>query len=189
MPRSRIKRIDVRILGATNADLQKRVAQGRFRADLFYRLNVIPMTIPSLEGRKDDIPLLVREFIGRFAPKSKVTVSDRLLDRLSRYSWPGNIRELENLVERMVILRKSDVLSINDLPKDFGAVATLESASDEPSSQHLTFHEAEEKIVRDALNRSGWNRTKAAKHLNIARHVLLYRMKKYNIQEDRSESQ
>ena len=179
-----IKQIDVRVLGATNTDLQKRLAQGRFRADLFYRLNVIPMKIPSLEERKDDIPLLMKEFVGRYAPQDKVTASQQLLDRLSRYSWPGNIRELENLVERMVILRKSDVLSLKDLPKDFGAAVAFEPDSfQEPPPEHLTFHEAEEKIIREALGRSGWNRTKAAKSLNIARHVLLYRMKKYNIQE------
>jgi two-component system NtrC family response regulator len=87
----------------------------------------------------------------------------------------------------MAILRKSDVLSISDLPKDFGmTVADVSESSQEHSNEHLTFHEAEEKIIRGALDRCGWNRTKAAKHLNIPRHVLLYRMKKYNIDEDHS---
>jgi two-component system NtrC family response regulator len=184
------KQIDVRVIGATNIDLQKRVAQGRFRPDLFYRLNVIPMSVPSLEERKDDIPLLVREFVRRYAPRNKVTVSPKLLDRLSRYSWPGNIRELENLVERMVILRKSDVLSPKDIPKDFGTAVDFEPTySKDAPPQHLTFHEAQEQLIREALNRCGWNRTKAAKYLSIARHVLLYRMKKYRIQEDRSDSE
>jgi len=181
-----IKPIDVRIIGATNADLQKRVAQGRFREDLFYRLNVIPVRVPTLADRKEDIPALVKEFVRRYARSAKITASRELVDRLCEYSWPGNIRELENLIERMVILRKADVLSVRDLPSDFGAVpvGVTESASEEPSG-HLTFHEAEERIIREALDRCGWNRTKAAKYLNVPRHVLLYRMKKYKIEEAR----
>jgi DNA-binding NtrC family response regulator len=180
-----IRQIDVRVIGASNVDLQRRAAQGKFREDLFYRLNVIPIRVPSLAERRDDIPLLVREFVRRYAPKKDVTVSPDLMDRLSGYSWPGNIRELENLVERMVILRKSGTLSVRDLPADFGASAAVppELAKD-GDSRHLTFHEAEEKIIRQALDQCGWNRTKAAKYLKIPRHVLLYRMKKYDIRED-----
>jgi two-component system NtrC family response regulator len=111
------KQIDVRIIGSTNVDLQMRVAHGKFREDLFYRLNVIPITIPTLAERKEDIPALVSEFVRRHAPKTKITVSPDLMDRLSEYSWPGNIRELENLVERIMILRKADVLSVHDLPR------------------------------------------------------------------------
>jgi DNA-binding NtrC family response regulator len=182
-----IKQIDVRVIAATNVDLQRRVARGRFREDLFYRLNVIPITIPTLSDRREDIPALVREFVHRYAPKTKIAVSQDLLDRLSDYTWPGNIRELENLVERMVILRRSDVLSVRDIPRDFGTqpVRFTEHAGDE-SSDHLTYHEAEEKLVREALDRCGWNRTKAAKYLKIPRHVLLYRMKKYKIEEPQS---
>jgi two-component system NtrC family response regulator len=163
------------------------VAHGEFREDLFYRLNVIPITIPTLTERREDIPALVKEFVHRYAPRTTIAVSADLIDRLSQYPWPGNIRELENLVERMVILRKADVLSAHDLPKDFGRapVGVTRSAGEE-STGHLTFHEAEEKIIREALDRCGWNRTKAAKYLNIPRHVLLYRMKKYKIEEARS---
>ncbi|NIM65843.1 MAG: response regulator [Candidatus Latescibacteria bacterium] len=174
------RQIDVRVIGATNADLQKRVAQGKFREDLFYRLNVIPIEVPTLAERKEDIPALVKEFVRRYAPNTKVTASPELIDRLSLYSWPGNIRELENLVERIVILRKADVLSVRDLPNDFGVTP---AGVTESASEHLTYHEAEEKIIREALNKCGWNRTKAAKYLNIPRHVLLYRMKKYRIEE------
>jgi two-component system NtrC family response regulator len=178
------KQIDVRIIGSTNVDLQMRVAHGKFREDLFYRLNVIPITIPTLAERKEDIPALVSEFVRRHAPKTKITVSPDLMDRLSEYSWPGNIRELENLVERIMILRKADVLSVHDLPKDFGVAPTGVTGSvSAESADHLTFHEAEEKIIREALDKCGWNRTKAAKYLNIPRHVLLYRMKKHKIEE------
>lgn len=178
-----VRQIDVRVIGATNVDLQRRVAQGRFREDLYYRLNVIPIRIPSLAERKDDIPVLTAEFVSRYAGSEKVTVAPKLMKRLCDYEWPGNIRELENLVERMVILRRSDTLSIRDLPEDFGAVLDREPAVASEESRHLTFHEAEEKLVREALDKCGWNRTKAAKFLKIPRHVLLYRMKKYGIHE------
>jgi two-component system NtrC family response regulator len=175
------RRIDVRVIGATNVDLQRRVRQGRFREDLFYRLNVIPIVIPSLTERRDDIQLLTNEFINKFEPNSKITVSSELLNRLTSYSWPGNVRELENLVERMVIMRKSNTLSVSDLPPDFDQPVSDESDVD--VAGHLTFHEAEEKLVREALDKCGWNRSKAAKYLNIPRHVLLYRIKKYGIKE------
>ncbi|UCG51066.1 MAG: sigma-54-dependent Fis family transcriptional regulator [Candidatus Latescibacterota bacterium] len=182
-----LRQIDVRVIGATNADLQMRVAKGEFREDLFYRLNVIPIRVPSLADRREDIPILVKEFVDRYAPGDKVVVSRELIGRLEEYSWPGNIRELENLIERMVILRISDELSIRDLPTDFGETgidAVGSPVADRPL--HLTFHEAEEKMVREALDRCGWNRTRAAKYLDIPRHVLLYRMKKYKIEEERS---
>jgi len=173
------RRIDVRIIGATNVDLQRQVRQGKFRKDLFYRLNVIPIVIPSLVERRDDIQVLAREFVHKFEPKSTITISRELLERLSTYSWPGNVRELENLIERMVIMRKSNTLTLKDLPTDFDQ--PVSDDLDIGMSGHLTFHEAEEKLVRDALDKCGWNKSKAAKYLNIPRHVLLYRMKKYGI--------
>jgi two-component system NtrC family response regulator len=173
------RRIDVRVIGATNVDLQRQVRQGKFRDDLFYRLNVIPIVIPSLAERRDDIQVFAKEFINRFEPKSKITASPDLLERLSTYSWPGNVRELENLIERMVIMRESDTLTVKDLPPDFDQ--PVSDDLDIEMSSHLTFHEAEEKLVRNALDKCGWNKSKAAKYLNIPRHVLLYRMKKYSI--------
>jgi len=176
------RRIDVRVIGATNADLRRRVKQGKFREDLFYRLNVIPIVIPSLAERHDDVQMLAREFIHKFEPKTKITISRELLERLNTYSWPGNVRELENLIERMVIMRRSNTLTVKDLPADFD-----QPVPDDPDIEmtgHLTFHEAEEKLVRDALDKCGWNKSKAAKYLNIPRHVLLYRMKKFQIRED-----
>ncbi|MFH1756263.1 MAG: sigma-54 dependent transcriptional regulator, partial [Candidatus Latescibacterota bacterium] len=177
-----VKHVDVRIIGSSNADLQLRVSEGQFREDLFFRLNVIPIRIPSLVERLDDIPLLVKEFVRRYSPHKDISVSPEMMDHLRAHSWPGNIRELENLVERMVILRKADVLIIADLPDDFGQMMTAPArVAAKELPRHLSFHEAEEKLIREALNRCGWNRTKAAKHLEIPRHVLLYRMKKYNI--------
>jgi len=176
--------IDVRVIGASNVDLQRRVAAGEFREDLYYRLNVIPIRVPSLAERREDVPLLTKEFIRRNVPDGEVEVAPELMKRLSEYSWPGNIRELENLVERMVILRRSDILTERDLPPDFGMTADADAASSPEGGDHLTFHEAEERVIRDALARCGWNRTKAARYLEIPRHVLLYRMKKYDIREN-----
>jgi len=175
------RRIDVRVIGATNVDLQRQVRQRKFREDLFYRLNVIPIVVPSLAERRDDIQLFTREFINRFEPKTKITVSPELIERFSTYSWPGNVRELENLIERMVIMRKSGTLTVKDLPADFDQ--PVPDDLDVGMSGHLTFQEAEEKLVRDALDRCAWNKSKAAKYLNIPRHVLLYRMKKYRISD------
>lgn len=176
--------VDVRVIGATNANLQEQVARGRFREDLYYRLNVIPLRIPSLSARRDDIPILVKEFLRRFSQDGGVEVSARLMDELTRHSWPGNVRELENLIERMVVLRRSNMLTPKDLPDDFGVFDPRQNKSEtDRSTEHVTFQEAEEQLVRGALARSGWNRTKAAKYLNMPRHVLIYRMKKYGIEE------
>jgi two-component system NtrC family response regulator len=182
-----IRQVDVRVIGSTNVDLQNRIVQGKFREDLFFRLNVIPIRVPSLVERLEDIPLLAKEFVNRYSPKQGIAIAPELLEKLYQHPWPGNIRELENLVERMVILRKSDTLTIEDLPEDFGHAMTVPTESSQPEhSSHMTFHQAEEKLIREALDRCGWNRTKAAKHLNIPRHVLLYRMKKYNIEQPRN---
>lgn len=176
--------IDVRVIVATNVDLQEKVRQSLFRQDLYYRLNVIPIQIPSLRERRDDVAVLVKEFVHRFAPDENIVVSDPLLRRLIDHSWPGNVRELENLIERMVILRRSNTLSPKDLPDDFGNFySETERESLPKSSAPVSFHEAEESLVRDALKRSGWNRTRAAENLKIQRHILIYRMKKYGITE------
>lgn len=169
--------IDVRLLAATNDNLQERVKRGNFREDLYYRLNVIPLSVPSLRDRREDIPLLVREFLGRFSPTVPITVDDALTEKLRAHHWPGNIRELENLIERMVVLRKSDKLTIADLPLEYLSPThhTAESQTD------LGFHDAEKQLVLSALERSGWNKSRAAAQLKIPRHILLYRMKKYDI--------
>ena len=179
--------VDVRIIGATNANLQKQVGRGMFREDLYYRLNVIPLKIPSLSDRREDIPILVKEFIRRFSPEHSVGVSARLMNELTKHSWPGNVRELENLIERMVVLRRSNILTPRDLPDDFGVFDPRQNKTDtDRPVDHVTFKEAEEQLVRGALATCGWNRTKAARYLNVPRHVLIYRMKKYGIEESES---
>ena len=174
--------IDIRLIAATNVNLKERVAQRKFREDLFYRLNVIPLHVPSLRERKEDIRVLVDEFLRKFGRGRKIEVAEGLLRALEDYHWPGNIRELENLVERMVILRKKDLLTLDDFPSDFAMPVPVagDNAANE-ATRGLTFHEAEKKLIVDALNKAGWNKSRAAKYLNIARHVLIYRMKKHGI--------
>jgi two-component system NtrC family response regulator len=117
----------------------------------------------------------------RFSPEQNIDIDDRLMQRLSEHRWPGNIRELENLTERMVVLRKSDRLTVGDLPSDFGeAVRPMETAPAIPY-ESLSFHEAEKNLILSALERFNWNRSRAAEYLKIPRHILIYRMKKYSI--------
>jgi two-component system NtrC family response regulator len=175
-----IREVDVRVIAATNVDLQELVALRRFREDLYYRLNVIPIRVPSLSERREDIPLLARAFVERSATQAgakHVTVARTLMERLLEHDWPGNVRELENLIQRMVLLRRSDTLTLADLPDDFGH--TLRSA--DSGVPTLSLGEAEQRLICTALERAGWNRTRAARNLNIPRHVLIYRMKKYGI--------
>lgn len=179
------REIDVRIIAATNVSLKERVYAGGFREDLYYRLNVIPITLPSLRQRTDDIPILVKEFIHKFGKGSNISVSPKLMDKLMAYEWPGNIRELENLIERMTILRKADELTPNDLSDDFGKPdPRMRKLIESQSNEHMTYQENEKNLITEALNRCGWNRTKAAQYINIPRHVLVYRMKKYGISPD-----
>lgn len=182
------REIDVRLMAATNVDLRQQVARGKFREDLFYRLNVIPIHVPPLTERREDIPILTGEFLRRFAGGGKIQVSDDLMKTLVKHPWPGNIRELENLIERMVILRRSDQLTVADLPAEFDREFTAESPMTVQSPvESLTFHEAEKKLIVEALSKSAGNKSLAAKNLSIPRHVLVYRMKKYGLFYDNAQ--
>ncbi len=173
--------IDIRLIASSNVDLKARVREGKFREDLFYRLNIIPLVVPPLRERIDDLPVLIKEFLRRFAPGKNIDLDDKLMGRLENYDWPGNIRELENLTERMVILRKAEHLTLGDLPTDFGASGGKPPAVRTAENEELGFHDAEKKLIMEALDRAGWNRSQAAEHLKIPRHILIYRMKKYGI--------
>jgi two-component system NtrC family response regulator len=176
--------VDVRLIATSNVNLRERVASGKFREDLFYRLNVIPIIVPPLRERREDIPILIKEFIRKHGGGQNIKLAPELMKTLREHRWPGNVRELENLIERMTILRSGDVLTGEDLPEDFGALDSVNgNVVENEITNHMTYQEAEEMLVVNALNRFGWNRTKAAKYLNIPRHVLIYRMKKYSITE------
>jgi len=178
-------KVDVRILAATNRNLLDMVRKGEFREDLFYRLNVIPIDIPPLRDRKEEIPSLVKFFINRYSAnikKGKIEFSDGALEALVNYKWIGNIRELENFIERSVILNDGKTIKIADLPKEILNNSSQSTEFTIPD-EGINLDEVERSIIVQALKKANNNQTKAAKLLGITRHTLLYRMEKYNIKE------
>ncbi len=175
--------VDVRLIAASNVDLRDRVRAGKFREDLYYRLNVVPLHVPSLRERTEDIPLLAREFVGKYAANEEISLEPKLIETLMGHTWPGNVRELENLIARMVILRRDNILTVKDLPDDFGSFDPHERTGYESGKSRVTLEEAERNVIIEALEKTGWNKTKAARRLEIPRHVLIYRLKKFGIQE------
>jgi DNA-binding NtrC family response regulator len=183
-------KVNVRIITATNRNLEKDAAEGRFREDLFYRLNVIPIHIPPLRDRLDDIPLLIAHFIERFN-KSKgkrlTRFSDAALGALGAYPWPGNVRELENLVERMAILHTEGEIDLPHLPEKFSGltprpVAPASAGSIEIPDEGIDFNQLvddfETQLITKALEKAGGIKNKAATLLNIKRTTLVEKMKK-----------
>ena len=171
---------DIRIVAATNLDLQQRIAQGDFREDLYYRLSVIPLFIPPLRERTEDIPALVTHFLKKFDAPRDVVFSSRSLALLKAYQWPGNIREMQNIVERCIILRKQSVIE----PRDLQLLVHPPSAgilSPNIPDEGIALEAVEKAYILKALDMSGQNRSKAARLLKIPRHVLLYRLEKYGI--------
>lgn len=174
---------DVRILAATNRNLAEMVEEGLFREDLYYRLNVIPVDIPPLRERREDISLLLEYFVNKFATKMNrkpLLIEESAMACLVNYNWKGNIRELENLVERMVILSRTGTVSLNDLPKEIKTKDDQMSLFYLPESG-INLDEVEKDLIEQAMKRTDNNQTKAAKLLGISRHTLLYRMGKYDM--------
>ncbi|WP_066622723.1 sigma-54-dependent transcriptional regulator [Clostridium magnum] len=180
-------KVDVRILAATNRNLLDMVKKGEFREDLFYRLNVIPIEIPPLRERKEEIPSLIKFFINRYSiniKKGEIKFSAEALEALVNYKWIGNIRELENFIERLVILNDGKTIKIADLPKEI-LNNSSESTEFAIPDEGINLDEVEKSLIVQALKKANNNRTKAAKLLGITRHTLLYRMEKYNIKESK----
>ncbi len=185
--------IDVRIVTATHRDLEKRVQEGDFREDLFYRLNVIPIKIPSLRERREDIPLLISHFLGRFVSadgRNRIDFDDEALEILMSYDWPGNVRELENLIERLVILRGGGVVGARDLPAKFlegrpGLVSTssLISLPQDGIDLKQVLCEIEDSLIAQALERTDGNKNQASKLLRVNRTTLIEKMKKKGLME------
>jgi len=176
--------VDVRIVAASNRDLEEGTREGRFREDLYYRLAVVPIHLPSLRERPEDIPLLVAHFLKTLAPGGGVTIATEALEALKRHPWKGNVRELENTIERLLILRESDVIRVTDLPEKIRHPAAV----GRPGGFTFTFppegvglEEAEKALILEALRRTGWNQSRAAQLLKVPRHILLYRMEKFEI--------
>jgi two-component system, NtrC family, response regulator PilR len=183
---------DIRVIAATNRDLSKMVAEGTFREDLFYRINVIPIRLPSLRERAEDIPLLAEHFVSRFASqmgKPIGGVSGAAMAALQAYSWPGNIRELENAIERAVALERSPSILIDSLPDQVGGAATPLSTpapavdSFPPAGFDLEQHvqEIEREYIAEALRRAGGVKVKAAELLGMSFRSFRYYTKKYNL--------
>ncbi|HEX3010827.1 MAG TPA: sigma-54-dependent Fis family transcriptional regulator [Syntrophomonadaceae bacterium] len=177
--------LDVRIIAATNKDLEAEVKQGNFRLDLYYRLNVLTIDIPPLRDRKGDIITLAEHFLNKFAQdlgKSKMTMTPDLQDWLENYTWPGNIRELENILERGVNFSESDVLNYEDLPtklrKEFPVPRKVNKNQD--LTKDLTLKDKELEVINDALSQTGGNITQAAKILGIGRNTLYRKIQKYS---------
>lgn len=158
-------KVDVRILAATNKDLAHEVAEGRFRQDLYYRLNVVALTLPPLRDRREDIPLLAMHFLKLFAQRNGKTVkgfTPTAMDRLLKHSWPGNVRELENAVERAVVLLVGDYVSERELPPTLIAAEDPTRTATRPDFAHMTLEEIERLAVQDTLEQVGGNKSEAA---------------------------
>jgi DNA-binding NtrC family response regulator len=174
-------KIDCRLVAATNSDLEKEVAAGRFRADLFYRLNVIPIRLPALRQRRDDIPILVDHFLKRHAQTNTAkTVNREAMDLLMRYDWPGNVRELENVMERSLILDESGVISPEDLPEKirFGHSQRGSLVIDTPT---LTLEELEKEYILKVLNHTRWQKKRASEVLGINASTLYRKLLGYGL--------
>jgi DNA-binding NtrC family response regulator len=176
----RREKVDVRIIAATNRDLQAAIAKGEFREDLYYRIGVIPLHVPPLRERPEDIPLLARHFLKKFEAPPEVRFSAAAMEKMRRYSWPGNIRELQNLVERCLILRRNATIGEEEL--HFSRPPAGEACLlPEIPPEGISLEEVEKGLVKRALAMSGGNRSEAARLLKIPRHVLIYRLEKFGL--------
>jgi len=179
--------VDVRIIAATNKVLKDEVEAGRFRADLFYRLQVIPIYMPALREHPEDIPKLAQFFIDKFNEdfkKSVRGVSEEALEILKRHSWPGNVRELKNIIERILILETSDHIEAGNLPPEithFGESREKIAVVEEFPATGLSLEEVEKDLIRKALIKAEGNQTKAAELLGLSRDTLRYRMQKFGL--------
>lgn len=172
--------VDVRVIAATNLDLHKAVAQGVFREDLYYRLSVIPLYVPPLRERKEDVPLLVDHFLARFGRKKRLPVtgvSPTSLDYLLNYSWPGNIRELQNVIERSVIIEEDSIIHSDSLPANVRGVQKM----NEGPVDLLPLAEIEKRHIEYILQQTEFNISRAARILQIDRKTLYDKIKKYNL--------
>jgi Nif-specific regulatory protein len=185
---SRSLSVDVRIIAASNADLEEAVRTRRFREDLYYRLHVVPIVLPPLRERREDIPLLVGHFLQRFNAENRkaLKISSPAMDLLVGYDWPGNVRELENCIERMVVMARREVIAPEDVPLPISIYAPTPPPRvlfSEPTASTLpkAVADIERERLLEALRRSGGVQTRAAALLGITPRQLGYKLKKYHI--------
>jgi two-component system NtrC family response regulator len=186
---SRPLKVDVRILSSTNRNLKEEVAKGNFRDDLYYRLSIVPITVPPLRERVSDIPLLVNHFLRQFQGEKKpIRIEPEVVEHLKSRHWSGNIRELANVIQQMIVLCRKDTITMNDLPP------LLLSAEEEPSGEKRgkvslmrMISDLERRWILSKLKESDWNQEKTAKLLGITRKMLMSRMRKYNIKTPKNK--
>jgi two-component system response regulator AtoC len=177
--------VDVRVVGATNRNLQEEVRLGKFREDLFYRLNVLPIPLPPLRDRGEDIPLLVTFYVDAYNTEFKKRVRGVAPDamrQLQGYGWPGNIRELRNAIERAMLLTERDMLTADDFPLGVGGMIRLGDRVELPADG-IDLEQLERSLVIQALERTGWNQTKAAVLLGVNRDQIRYRIEKFHLEK------
>ncbi len=179
-------RVDVRVIAAASNDVGDEVRHGRFREDLFYRLNVVQINIPPLLERREDIPFLARHFLQKYSPDRELMVTDRDMATLLAYNWPGNVRELENTIQSAIVLARENVINIGALPvpsRGMSGVISLEKQLEQGVSLRDILAKTEKDLIRTALIKSNWNRTRAAQYLGIHRRLLYSKMQEYGILE------
>jgi DNA-binding NtrC family response regulator len=187
---SKTIKVDVRLITATNKDLNQMIKTGGFREDLYYRINVVPIVIPPLRERKEDIPLLIDHFISKFGVENNRNVkgiSKEALETMMQYEWPGNIRELENLIERVMTLTSNEYIQLNELPPLFKSVPKVDGLKESVLDGKVSFLQAEEEfereVILDALKKTNYVQSHAAEILGISRRILKYKMDKLGINQ------
>jgi two-component system NtrC family response regulator len=175
-----VRKVDLRVLCATNKDLKPMVHEGKFREDLFYRINAITIAIPPLRDRAEDIPLLAAAFLERYSReigKAVMCFEAEAVSRISRYSWPGNVRELKNVIERAVVLCSGTTIGIGDLPAEL----RMDPGADGWEAGGNRLQTMERRLLVEALENAGWNVSEAARRLGISRNTIRYRIQKYGL--------
>ena len=178
--------VSVRIVAATNQDLRAALEQGSFREDLYYRLNVVPINIPPLRERREDIPYLIDHFLKRFAADTGDRIrgmSNEAVDKLAGYRWPGNVRELENIIQRAMVMAKSEVIGVEDIHLDHAGRSHLPADGVPFLPEGLTLDEYEQELIREALRRTGDNKSQAARLLGLTRNALRYRLSQMGVED------
>ncbi len=189
---SKTIKVDVRLITATNKDLNQMIKKGSFREDLYYRINVVPILIPPLRERKEDIPILIDHFINKFSVENNKNVkgiNKDALEFLMQYEWPGNVRELENLIERVIALTSNEYIPANELPYSFKNIPKINGLKESVLDGKVSFLQAEEEfekeVILDALKRTNYIQSHAAEILGISRRILKYKMDKLGINQNR----
>jgi putative PEP-CTERM system response regulator len=191
---SKTIKVDVRLITATNKDLNQLIKRGGFREDLYYRIHVVPITIPPLRERKEDILLLIDHFINKFSVENNKNVkgiSKEALEMILQYEWPGNVRELENLIERVIALTSNEYIKLNELPFSFKNTPKISGLKESVLEGKVSFLQAEEdfekEVILDALKKANYIQSHAAEILGISRRILKYKMDKLCINQSKTK--